>query len=658
MKKANILLVHPPVTSPAAPPWDCAVVAGSLSGSSVTCIQYDANLDFFLHHVFSRQRIHRHWQMIQEKKLSGIISEKDFQRLEGVRQRIETSNVSIDFFKTPAFYDPETLLVVKKHVNDLLLYFSYAFYPHRTLWRAFFSQAPSVDGDSIDEDQDNNPFWRLCKERLESRMAKVDPDAVVVFISLPDQVMAAKTMAAFIKSNFPEKRVMAIKEPRLCVEDSRFFDHSFSMGSLDPFFSLIGGLYNIKIDCDTVRPDFKGLPLGEYLSPDRVLPVQTSFFKDKAAFGAFLSAQKDELGVKGLILEGDSKGFQTLLDNGDLDLFFSGSKSMDDVDDPDTEDSLGAHCPEGLKMVCWTSPQKEESLEGQGVWTQALWDLSRQGIWNHVKIFRKIPGISVAPLLAPLFSLVASNPNIVHSFENHEAKTDFNQAHTANIDAVYQSYTRVKPLPGEPFWKILEDPVYLLLYLNKYTRKDLSRLWADQRKGSVIRLGSRIEFYFKRPDDLDPEFLDEICRMVEAGGSVDLKYVRYNLERAWLIGYAMENGVIVGNSSLKHPRKEFIQRINRVTHMDFTDFLERGYTSVRPEYRALGVGARLLKGLTEQAGGHKIFSIISEDNTATQKIALRNKTRKIATYYSEKAGKDLGVWMPEQMIESDGDLTP
>jgi GNAT superfamily N-acetyltransferase len=140
-----------------------------------------------------------------------------------------------------------------------------------------------------------------------------------------------------------------------------------------------------------------------------------------------------------------------------------------------------------------------------------------------------------------------------------------------------------------------------------------------------------ITFYYKKPCDLPAEYLDEICKLVEAGGSVKTQFVRYNLERAYLIAYAMDNEFIIGNSSLKHPRKEFIERIKNITGFDFTNFIERGYTSVRPEYRAMGLGTRLLEGLTKRAGDYKIFSIISEDNKATQTIALRNKTKKIAT---------------------------
>ncbi len=173
----------------------------------------------------------------------------------------------------------------------------------------------------------------------------------------------------------------------------------------------------------------------------------------------------------------------------------------------------------------------------------------------------------------------------------------------------------------------------------------------DENNQSAITLGSHIEFFYKKPDELPQVYMGEICRMVEAGGSVDPQFIRFNLEKAYLIGYAMANGLLVGNSCLKHPRNEFIQRLQNKTGLDFNHFVERGYTSVRPEYRAMGIGTKLLEGLTERVRNYKIFSIIAEDNQATQKIALRNKTVKIAVYYSEKQEKNLGVWMPEFMIE-------
>jgi GNAT superfamily N-acetyltransferase len=213
------------------------------------------------------------------------------------------------------------------------------------------------------------------------------------------------------------------------------------------------------------------------------------------------------------------------------------------------------------------------------------------------------------------------------------------------------AYTQVSKLPGRPFWHLLNDPLHLLLYLNRYGAKKLLR-WRIRDKGlAVYAMGKKIVYYFVKPRDLPPGYLDEICLIIEAGGSVDTALVRYNLERAFLIGYAMEHGVIVGNSSLKRPRAEYVEAVNRQSGLDLSNYLERGYTSVRPEYRGMGIGAKLLEGLTERVGDIKLFSIISSDNVAAQKMALRNRTRQVATFYSKKLGKEVGVWMPEWMIE-------
>jgi GNAT superfamily N-acetyltransferase len=205
-------------------------------------------------------------------------------------------------------------------------------------------------------------------------------------------------------------------------------------------------------------------------------------------------------------------------------------------------------------------------------------------------------------------------------------------------------------LPGRPLWNGLNDPVYLLLYVNRYGVKKVIH-WRVQDDGVTVHgLGENMVYHFVKPRDLPPGYLDEICRMIESGGSVGTKWVRYNLERAFLIGYALEHDLIVGNSILKHPRPEYVEAVNRQSDLDLSQYLERGYTSVRPEYRGMGIGTKLLEGLTERIGNKKLFSIIGKDNVATQKIALRNKTRQVATFYSKSLNKEVGVWIPEKML--------
>lgn len=220
------------------------------------------------------------------------------------------------------------------------------------------------------------------------------------------------------------------------------------------------------------------------------------------------------------------------------------------------------------------------------------------------------------------------------------------------------AYRHLKAVPGIPLIELIQDlKLYALLldgmhqmgFDGKSAQNRLWRMRVDKELTRLWELGKNLEYHFKRPQDITPDLMNDIVEMVAAGGSVDTTHVRSNLETAYLIGYTMENAVIVGDSSLKHPRQAFIERLKNMTELDFTGCVERGYTSVRPEYRSLGIGTRLLEGLTARAADVGIYSIIDEKNIAAQKIAIHNNTRKIAQYFSEKANKDLGVWMPDDM---------
>lgn len=271
-----------------------------------------------------------------------------------------------------------------------------------------------------------------------------------------------------------------------------------------------------------------------------------------------------------------------------------------------------------------------------------LYTASRRGIWNHLILDKDSP--------SELKAFAAANANIIHSYGHQEDPMSTFSDPIIRFPSASPGYGRTRSMPGRPLWMALEDPALIRILLTQYELKTLMRLRVREDGRSLFEVGKNLSYQFKRPGDLPDGHLDEIVRMVEAGGSVNTRFVRYNLERAYLIAYVEEEGVIVGNSSLKHPRKEYIDAVSRQSGVDLHDFLERGYTSVRPEYRGLGVGAKLLEGLTERAGDYKIFSVIAESNIATQKMAIRNRTRRVATFYSQRAKKEMSVWIPEWML--------
>jgi GNAT superfamily N-acetyltransferase len=308
-----------------------------------------------------------------------------------------------------------------------------------------------------------------------------------------------------------------------------------------------------------------------------------------------------------------------------------------DPDQPVDEAAMAGLHDQGVKLILWKSATTHTDAQ-----KQSLWISSRVGIWNHLIFYPKIEKIDPG-----LLAFALNNPNIVNSYGWDDRSIAPPPAALNHLVKSLPGYSRVAPLPGTPIWKAMDTPEQLLSFLNAFGLMQMGKWMVMGSDDRVHSRGGSVRYYYAPPASLPAGYVEEICRMVESGGSVNMQKVRYNLAHAFLIGYAMEFGVIVGNSSLKQPGPEYLQSLKRSTGIDFSGFLERGYTSVRPEYRGMGLGTTLLEGLTQRTQGRKLYSIIAEDNLATQKIALRNRTRKLTTFFSEKTGKQVGVWVYE-----------
>ncbi len=666
MISSTILLIHPPSGSPVLPCWEAAVVAGCLAGSGLKPVHYDANLDFYRAHLFSKAGISSYFQLIQKKRRAGLLSRETYFRLKKMYEAVCETGVDIKGFTGKKFYDPTCFLSFKNKINACLSLASHA-YSLASLPRSGYG------------DKDCNLFGPLCEQGLEKAINRFGPGRVIFFVSSSHQAVAAETMANYIKSRYPEIRVLVMTKIGPDLLNPQPFDHIIRNRGQESLAPLINCLkvHGVKIVSQTVVPDYGGVPLDSYLIPEKVVLVHPFFFKDPVLLSDFLEDQVRILGVKGFVFaqalfcteESDGGGRKTAdarekgeqfstgmyrhlahwLSIKQPRVYFSIQVRLEDTS-LEYENILSDLFSSGLRLINWEG-------DSARIPERILWKVSKQGIWNHLgpDLFIQ-QGNSQGG--SDQVKFIVNNPNIVHSYQDTNQgirgiNQDLIQDESANENLLSKlmDYAKVKPLPGIPFWNLLGEAGCLLVYLSQLTKNSLICLRADVAENSILSLGSQMNFIYQSPIDLPPGVLDEICKMVEAGGSVDTTHVRSNLEKAFLIGYAIENKVIIGNSSLKHPRKAFIKRLESMTGVDFTNFVERGYTSVRPEYRAMGVGAKLLEGLTKRAEERKVFSIISEENLATQKIAIRNNTKKILTYFSEKLNKKMGVWMPRGMID-------
>ena len=651
----NVLLVHPPVASPTIYPWALAYTGSCIAGWGVSLDYYDANLDFFLNHILTSKALTGFLELVKKREKQGVfkgtpisISElvKDIStNPEPWEEKVSNIGFNLELLRTNEFYKPEGYISAITDVNDLLMLTSLAFYPSFIHLREFSN--PGVKElrhiNKFVEDRDANPFLAFCENGLASRISGKELKLLLVLVPSPDQAPAALTLAWSSKKLRPDLHIAIMGNHELLVT-SGYADSYLQEKDLKKFLETITRLGGTDFQSYVSMPDFSGLHLKDYLSPDIVLPIE--LHKDVMLRShnilAFVGEQRRRFGPAVFISRGKPlpMAFIAELDRNAARDESSISMGLSCAPDGSTDiNNFDDVYRAGVRLIHWqVSSGENKTLAG------ILWNSSNAGIWNNVIIPDGINNEEMTRFLA-------DNPNIAHSWNQRQSSISHPASPNGQVKRLAPAYAEVAELPGQPFWRWLSDPVYMLLYVKRYGVKKLLR-WRVNEDGRTLHiLGSRMEYHFVRPQDLPPGYLDEICKMVEAGGSVGVEWVRHNLKNAFLIGYVTEKGSLVANSSLKQPRTEYVDAVSGQSGIDLKHYLERGYTSVRPEYRGMGIGTKLLEGLTKRIGDRKLFSIIAEDNIATKKMALRNKTKKVGQFYSDRAGKEIGVWIPEWMIE-------
>jgi GNAT superfamily N-acetyltransferase len=505
--------------------------------------------------------------------------------------------------QTEAFFDPVTAAVALARIDQALALISLAYPPALIDRRGFIHPGLHNEADMSNwiSDEDRNPFYDYARRYCRPPVAPAQCEQVVIVVDSPGRLAGALTLARIWREQAPQTAITLL----FAHKGLRTVAQSLADRLIGPNASCGGAGW--------IQQVRQAVAFGG---------ADTEFPMERRAL--LLPAEAGEAKMRTRIRTGrlQVQAMQALLD---------ASASAD------------------TGTMVWHDP------EGEAADLSALlYRAAKQGFWNHVVL----QDWSDCKLIDGLVRFAAANPNIIHSWCRRIAPASVFSDSRDIFPEGNPPYGSTRPLPGQPLWQQLQDPVYLSAYAARYGAKQVARMFLMPDHRSVHVAGSQMVYRFMPPSQLPDGHLDEIVRMVDAGGSVQTQWVRHNLERAFLIGYVEENGVIIGDSSLKHPREEYIEAVSRQTGIDLRNYLERGYTSVRPEYRSLGVGAKLLEGLTARAEGYKVYSIIAEDNVATQKMALRNRTRKVAVFYSQRSRKTIGVWIPEWMLPEGIDLPP
>ncbi len=160
----------------------------------------------------------------------------------------------------------------------------------------------------------------------------------------------------------------------------------------------------------------------------------------------------------------------------------------------------------------------------------------------------------------------------------------------------------------------------------------------------AVRQGT-INFYFKKSEEISPHILDQIQSLIKKGGGVGSAYIEENLQKAFLVSYAMDQKRVVGTVTLKRPKEDYRKKIETATGLDLSGCLERGYTSVHPEFRDQDIADALIKGLIEKSKGRKIYATIRMDNISPLMLTYKNNMILAAQFINERTGRQIGLFM-------------
>jgi len=138
--------------------------------------------------------------------------------------------------------------------------------------------------------------------------------------------------------------------------------------------------------------------------------------------------------------------------------------------------------------------------------------------------------------------------------------------------------------------------------------------------------------------------LDQISGLIASGGGVGTSWVKENLLKAYLIGYALYDDRVVGTSTHKYPKERYRGKIEAETGLDLSSYLERGYTAVAPGFQNRGIGLKVIQGLIKRSGGQKIYVTIDMNNPWPLKMTHRVGMVLSARFTNDRTGHELGVF--------------
>lgn len=204
---------------------------------------------------------------------------------------------------------------------------------------------------------------------------------------------------------------------------------------------------------------------------------------------------------------------------------------------------------------------------------------------------------------------------------------------------------RINEIYTHPTWFYMRIREYILLYLSKFPLQHVQRLKVDPDTLRVYMAGTHLKFNFLKGEELDEQLLERLRAFISGSEEVGRSWIGDNLRNALWIAYVEEGEKIVATMVHKRPKEKYLNYLREKTGLDLRGYVERGYSFVRPEYRGLGIGDRMLKGLVKRTPDTPVYVTIRLDNLPAIRLTEKNQMKLVASYLNERTGHEVGIFI-------------
>lgn len=335
-KKSDVILILPPQWTPLSPYYALPILVGELKNAGFSAKIRDLNVEYF-HNILTkeylswcRDGVYNRLDSLREDFINSIADlgpdafttdNNIYNELQGKIDQLElywdivlhnieqAKNVITE---KDSFYDPKKLQWAFNIMCQGLDIASLPYYPSKIMLRDFRNRNHKMTIDSVIEAVNNrseNPFINFYESLIPS-FKEESPVMIGISINAFSQVVGGLTLAKILKDNLPGTHISIggnffSRVTDTLESNTKFFNefcHSFTYEEGEiPLIKLVTELKSSKdfskvpnliyLDGQKVKktekgtprslneiaiPDFEGLNLSQYWSPEIVLPIQAS----------------------------------------------------------------------------------------------------------------------------------------------------------------------------------------------------------------------------------------------------------------------------------------------------------------------------------------------------------------------------------------------